>query len=164
MRDRIWTEIQQSKQNHFYCIYLVAHKRRWLDTFTIITVIFSGAGLMGLPVWSYAPVAACIIVTIINLLKLLQPHIVPSEKQILKLDQIVDFYFDYCNKLEKLWQDSEHERINDVDVQEVFYTIKDTEKPINTSINEIVKRRNKKITKEAQDNTTRYLKSIYNLQ
>lgn len=50
--------------------------------------------------WKDFPLVACIIVSLISLLKLISPHIVPSDKQIDKLDEITDFYFDYFNKLE----------------------------------------------------------------
>lgn len=162
MRDRIWTEIKQAKKNHFYCIFLVAHKRRWLHIFNIMMLIFSGAGVMGWKFWESLPIVACAIIAIIQLLRLIQTHIVPSEKEIEKLNYIIDFYFKYYNKLEKLWMDSEFERINELEAQEKFYELKNSEKAINKSINEVVKWVNHSISKKSETETIKYIKSIFN--
>jgi len=65
-------------------------------------------------------------------LKLISPHIIPSEKQIEKLNSVTDFYFDYFNKIEQLWFDHYNDRINDEEAQTKFYELKNTERETNS--------------------------------
>lgn len=86
----------------------------------------------------------------------------PSEKQIDKLDQITDFYFDYYNKIEQLWLDHYNYRLTDEQAQQKFYKIKATERDINKLVNEIVKSTNNSIYKRADQETRNYLKRTFN--
>jgi hypothetical protein len=117
---------------------------------------------MGWSFWKETPLVACVIVATISLLKLLSPHIVPSDKQINKLDNVVDFYFDYFNKLEQIWLDHYNYRSTDEQTQTFFYTLKDTEREISKTVNEIVKSTNKKIHKRADTETRNYLQRTFN--
>jgi hypothetical protein len=162
MRERIWYELGQIKHNHFYCVFLLARQRRLINYFNIIVLLFSSAGIMGWAIWKEFPLASCVIIAGISLLKLLSPHIIPSEKQIDKLDHVTDFYFDYFNKLEQLWYDHYNDRIDDKLAQTRFYELKDTEREINKTINELVKSTNTKIYNKTDLETRNYLKSIYN--
>ncbi len=162
MRNRIWFELCQAKHNQRYCILLLAYRRRLLNLFTILILTFSGAGVMGWALWKEFPLIACIIISIIQLLRLLQPHLIPTEKQVDKLDSVVDFYFDYCNELEKIWMDYERDKCNDDEAQNSFYTLKASEKQINKSVSELIKMTNKKILIKAEQETREYLKNNFN--
>jgi predicted metallo-beta-lactamase superfamily hydrolase len=162
MRDRLWYELGQVKHNHFYCVFLLSLQRRLLNYFNMTILAFSSAGIMGWTIWKEIPLVACIIVATISLLKLLSPHIVPSEKQIDKLDQVTDFYFDYFNKLEIIWFDHFNYRLTDEQAQAKFYKLKDTERDINKTVNEIVKSTNSKIYQKADTETRNYLQRTFN--
>lgn len=162
IRDRLWNELTQCKHHHVYSIRLIAYQRRVLNIFNIAILLFSSAGIMGWKIWNNFPVIACVIIAGISLLKLLSPHIVPSEKQIDRLDQVTDFYCEYYNKLEALWMDHYNERLNDEEAQKTFYLIKDTERKINPTVNQIVKSTNKRILKKADKETNDYFKQLFN--
>lgn len=162
MRERLWYELGQVKHNHFYCVYLLARQRQMINYFNMIILAFSSAGIMGWSFWKETPLVACVIVASISLLKLLSPHIVPSEKQIDKLDNITDFYFDYFNKLEQIWLDHYNYRINDEQTQALFYSLKNTERETSKKVNEIIKSTNKKIQKRADSETRSYLQRTFN--
>jgi len=116
---------------------------------------------MGWAFWKEIPLVACIIVATISLIKLLSPHIVPSDKQIDKLDYVTDFYFDYFNKLEQIWLDYYNNRITDEETQTLFYTLKGTEREISKTVNEIIKSTNKRIYKIADTETRNYLQRTF---
>lgn len=162
MRTRIWNELGQIKHNHIYCILLLSRQKRVLNIFNITILVFSSAGIMGWRIWDNFTFIACIIIAGISLLKLISPHIIPSEKQIEKLDSITDFYFDYFNKLEQLWYDCYNDRLNDEDAQAKFYELKNTEREINKTINDIIKSTNNKIYKKTDIETRDYLRQIFN--
>lgn len=164
MRERIWYELTQVKHNNLYCVYLLSYQRQVLNIFNIIILVFSTGGIMGWAIWKEFPLASCIIIATISLLRLLQPHLIPSDKQIDKLDQVADFYFDYYNKLEPLWMDYYYSRISDTEAQAKFYKIKSSEKSINKTVTEIIKRTNKKVLKKTDIETRAYLKNNFNTQ
>jgi hypothetical protein len=161
MRNRLWIELCQAKHNSRYCVVLLAYRRKTLNWFTCIILVFSSAGVMGWKFWNDLPLVSCVIISSIQLLRLIQPHLLPTEKQIDKLDAVVDFYFDYFNRLEALWFDYEKDRKTEDEIQDEFYKIKDLEKPINKIVNEIVKTTNKKILEKCDFEVREYLK-IFN--
>ena len=59
-------------------------------------------GLFGNSAYFCNPILESSIIAAISLLKLISPHIIPSERQIEKLNSVTDFYFDYFNKIEQL--------------------------------------------------------------
>lgn len=127
------------------------------------TLALSGAGIMGWPFWKSLPLIACVIISFVQLLKLLQTHIIPSDKQIEKLDYVSDFYFEYYNNIEKLWYDYDKERISDEVAQDRYYTLKATEKDVNKVLKEIVKSVNKAIKNRADLETSGYLHRTFNI-
>jgi predicted metallo-beta-lactamase superfamily hydrolase len=124
---------------------------------------FSSAGVMGWAIWKDVPLVSCVLVAGISLLRLLSPHLIPSEKQIDKLDQVIDFYCDYYNKMEQLWLNHYNERLTDQEAQKAFYKLKDTERTINKTVNEIVKSTNKKIFAKTETECINYFKRTFNI-
>lgn len=163
MRNRVWYELTQAKHNQLYCMFSLAYRRKVLNIFNMVILGFSSAGIMGWTFWREFPLVSCVIVSLISLLKLISPHLVPSDKQIDKLDEITDFYFDYFNKLECLWFDFETKKINDDQLKTQFYKIKNSEKKINKSVNEIFKSNNKKLTNKAELESNNYLIRTFKL-
>lgn len=163
MRERIWYELAQAKHNHLYCMFILAYRRKQLNIFNIIILAFSSAGIMGWPLWKELPLVSCIIISGISLLKLIIPHIIPSDKQIDKLDEATDFYFDYFNKLECLWFDTQSKKLNEEEIKKVFYKLKNSEKKVNKSVNEIIKSHNKKLINKAKSESDNYLTRTFNL-
>ena len=162
MRERLWYELAQTKHNHLYCVKLIGYRRRLLNYFNIAILVFSTSGVMGWSIWKDIPIVACCIVAVISILKLVSPQIIPSDKQIDKLDAVTDFYFDYFNKLEILWLDHYNKRLTDEDAQQKFYKLKNTERETNKITNEIVKSTNKKIYKKVDVEARAYLQLNFN--
>jgi hypothetical protein len=161
MRTRVWNELAQIKYNEFYCIYLLARQKRILNYFNIITLIFSTAGIMGWSIWNSLPFVVCVIISFIQLLRLLQTHIIPSDKEIEKLDKVSDFYFEYFNKIEALWYSQA--RLSEIEIQDRYYEIKETEKDANKILKDVIKRINNGIDKKAKSETLIFLKTNFNL-
>ena len=68
---------------------------------------------MGWKIWENLPLFACVVIAIISLMRLLQPQLIMSEKQLKDLDDIHKFYTVYHNKVERLWYDFESNRISE---------------------------------------------------
>ncbi|WP_293302036.1 hypothetical protein [Pedobacter sp. UBA4863] len=160
MRNRLWMELCQAKWNNKYCAVLLTYRRRVLNWVTILILVFSGAGVMGWKFWETMPFISCLIISAIQIVRLVQPHLFPTEKQIEKLEFVTDFYFDYYNKLEKLWFDYENERIDEENTQLEFYKLKDSEKEVNKIINEVIKTVDKKMKEKCDKATEEYFNRL----
>lgn len=127
----------------------------------MVILAFSTTGIMGWAVWSSYPILACLIVSAISFVKLLAPHLIPSEKDIDKLDDVVDFYFDYYNSLEQLWFDFYNGRLTEEAMQNKFFALKNSERDVNKAINRLVKTTNDKLRNRADIETTEYLQRTF---
>lgn len=92
MRNRIWTELTQSKFNEEFASLYADQQRSILRYFNIGVLIFSTAGIMGWKIWDNFPLVSCIIISTVSLLRLVQPQLIMTEKQISNLDTIQKFY------------------------------------------------------------------------
>ncbi|HEY1019278.1 MAG TPA: hypothetical protein VGE25_09785 [Sediminibacterium sp.] len=162
MRNRLWYELTQAKHNETYICLIVAQQRRLLNFFNVIITVFSSAGVMGWKMWDKLPVIACIIIALISLGKLIQPHVLPSEKQIEKLDKANDFYFNFYLKLEEIWFDHECERLTDYEMQRKFHNLKQTEREVNLELNQIHKKINRNIEKMTKLECDKFFLKAFN--
>lgn len=162
LNDRIQFELNQSKHSERYCVYLLAKKRRIAQYYKIATLLFSTAGILGWSVWDKAPLILTIILAFVSLVKLISPHIIPSEKEINDIDIVRDFYVDYFNKLEFLFLDFFNYKIEDDEAQKIFYEIKNSERNINTLIDKYVKSQDKKLKIKADKDTLSYMNKLLN--
>ena len=140
MRNRIWNELTQSKHNIEFISLYTNRQRFILRLFNIGVLAFSSAGIMGWGIWDKMPLVSCIIIAVISLVRLLQPHLVMNEKQLKGLDNIHKFYTDYYNKLEKMWYDFENERITEEQATKTFFKLKKTELNIDSVVSETINR------------------------
>lgn len=163
MRNRIWTELTQSKHNIEFSSLYSYRQRFILRYFNLGVLAFSSAGIMGWKIWENLPLFACIVIAIISLLRLLQPQLIMSEKQLKDLDDIHKFYAGYHNKVEKLWYDFESNRISEEQATKAFYKFKKLETDINPIIAETIRSKPKGIIKECKKNSDEYFKQLFNV-
>ncbi len=161
MRDRIWNELVQAKFNIEFATLYAERQRLYLRRFNILVLFFSTGGVMGWSFWDGIPLLSCVIIAVISLLRLLQPHIIMNDKQISNLDSISKFYFNYYNKLEKLWYDYEYETINFEKTKKLFFNIKASEEAINQIVNETLKSKPKDLITESKLNADNYFQLIF---
>lgn len=162
MRNRLWAELTQAKHNvEFACIY--AEKQRTnLKWFNISILVFSTGGIMGWKLWEQLPLVACIIISAVSILRLLQSHIIMTERQISNLDTICNFYTNYYNKLERLWYDNEHGTIDTEMLKTKLFKIKATEGTMTILVNETIRTKPKRLVAKADQFTRNYLKQTFN--
>lgn len=161
-RNRLWYDLAQAKFNEIYLCHIITSKRRLLNTFNILLAVFSTAGVMGWKVWEYAPFIACIIVAVISLLKLIQPYIIPSDKQLEKLDKVCDFYCDSYLKLDQIFYEFESGTIPEFEARKKFMEIKQKEREINLIINEVHRKKSKKYSELASAESKVFINRVYN--
>ena len=162
MRDRIWNELTKAKFNSEFASIYADKQRTSLRYFNLCILVFSSSGVMGWAIWKELPLLSCVIIAGISLLRLLQPHLIMNDKQITNLDNINSFYFNYYNKLERLWFDLEHNTLDNETCKNCFFEIKQSEESINQLVNETIRTKPKKLIYEAKKNSDTYFKLTFN--
>lgn len=164
MRNRVWDELTQTKHSAVYTALFIERSKKLLRYFNIGILVFSTSGIAGWKLWEDYPIYACLAVSIASLVKLLVPHLIIDEKQLLQWNKINDFYCQYFNKLEKLWQDLQYERIESKELTEAFYSLKDTENEINQRLNELDIKKPKSLVKKTEKISIDYFYRVYNVK
>jgi len=161
MRDRVWTELTQAKHSEAFASLYAEQQRIYLKWFNMGVLVFSTGGVMGWAIWDNVPLVSCIIIATVSLFRLLQPHIIMTEKQISNIDIIGSFYTDYYNKLERLWFDIEHGSLKNEAIKGKFFKLKETESKINNLVNETIKTKPKRLVNKAGQNSIVYFKRTF---
>jgi hypothetical protein len=164
MRNRLWNELTQAKHNAEYASIYLDRQKQIANIFNITILVFSTSGILGWKVWDRFPVIACAIVSGLSLLKLIQPHLIMSEKQLLKLDRIHIFYCDHFIKLEKLWHDLEDEDYSEKEVKEELYQVLESEIPISKELNGILLKKPKRLVRKAKQVSDDYFERVFNVK
>lgn len=162
MRNRIWAELTQTKHNVEFASLYSERQRLILRIFNIIVLVFSSGGVMGWKLWDNLPLISCTLIAVISIFKLIQPHLIMSEKQLLNLEEIHRFYSEYFNKVEKLWYDFESERVTVEQATKTFFKLKSTEALINPIVSETIRSKPKKILLKSKENSDNYFNQIFN--
>lgn len=163
MRDRIWNELAQAKHNVEFSALYCDEQRKFIKWFNIVILIFSTGGVMGWKVWDDIPLIACLVISTVSLLRLLQPQLIMSDKQLIILDQIHIFYCNYYNQLEKLWYEYEDKRINDSDATTEFFKIKNSETEIGIKVSDCIRRKPGYLVNKAKKYSDEYFTRVFNL-
>lgn len=163
MRNRIWTELTQAKHSAEFASLYSDRQRVILRIFNIGILAFSSAGIMGWKLWQHLPLIACIIIALVSLLRLIQPHIIMSEKQLKNLDEIQRFYSDYFNDLERLWFDFEKDRLTEEEATNRFFELKKNETAINPMIADTIRSKPKGLTNKSKVYSDQYFSQVFNI-
>lgn len=161
LRNRIWTELTQSKHNIEYASIYSDVQRARIRLFNMLVLVFSTGGVMGWKLWDNLPVLACVIVALISLARLIQPQVIMDNKLLKNLDDIHRFYVDYFNQLEKLWFEFEYGRISENDIQDQFYKLKQLESDLNPIVAETIRSKPKRIVKICKKNSDEYFNQVF---
>jgi hypothetical protein len=163
-RNKIWYEFIQAKHNVEYLDEYIKFQIKLKNWFNVLILIFSASGLMGLKIWVYMPEVACVIITIISIVKLISPHIIISDDKLAKIGRFMGFYIDHANDLEQLWDNIYWMKISEEQAQEQYYKIKKTEKDSLIDMSLFGIREIKKLDNRARKRTCSYLNRMFNIQ
>lgn len=95
------------------------------------------------------------------MVRLLQPYLILSEKQIANLDKINLFYEAYYNKLEELWYENEKKIIADEAIKTKFYKLKKSETEIQLLVSETIRNQPRKLISVAKKYSDQYFEMTF---
>lgn len=162
MRNRLWVELTQARYSIEYVGLYSDLQRKWLRYFNVGVLVFSTGGVMGWKVWEGFPVVVCVIIAGVSLLRLVQPHLIVTDKMLNQLDRAKSFYTCYYNELEKLWFDFDADRVSEEEATTAFYKIKDGEMEIGSLIVEALRSEPKKVVSKAKRHCDDFFKYSFN--
>lgn len=163
MTNKLWAELTQARFNLEFCALYSERQRLLLKWFNILVLAFSTSGVMGWKVWDNVPLIACLVVSGLSLLRLVQPHLIMTERQIAGIDSLHMFYIEYYNKLEEFWFDVELSSLSEKQIIDRLYQLKTTETPILQKVNDLDLRKPIGLTKKAEREANIYLCSHFNI-
>lgn len=166
MRDEIWKAMTEAKFTQIYTEKTCQFYKRASNIVNIITLVFSGGGvIMGAAYWREGkifPFISCIIITGVQLLKLVTPKLFPTDKEYKKLNEIIDFFFNHYHELHKLWHEFDKDEITEKVARERYFKIMAKEKAILKLTNEVLTDDNKFRIKKAEEATDLFFNSNTN--
>jgi len=163
MRKKIWAELYQVKYGDNYLVlYLNRHKKikKW---YKILTLLFSTSGILG---WNYSWISllSCGIISIMQLLTLIENQIIPSDKDILNIIKLKEMYLSHFNKLDKFWSEFTTGGISEDDVITRFHKLKIEFEKIVAFDNKLDIKHYKRLITQTEENTEAYFNNYYNHQ
>ena len=143
MRDQIWKATTEAKFTQIYAELTCQNYKRISSIVNIITTVFSGGGvIMKASFWQTGnvfPFISCIIITLVQSLRLVAPKLFPTDKEYKKYNDVIAFYFGHHNELHELWHEFDKK-----------------EKTILSTVNEILTDDNMKRIRKAEKATRQF--------
>jgi len=127
MTDKIWYEMVDIKYGEIYLTNYLGLQRTFKKTFTIMTLVLSVSGIFG---WKFFEDYAWIafgLIAVMQLFTLIENQIIRSDKEIEEISELKMAYTRYFNKLEKLWTEHKHRRIENNAASDRFFEYRNTD-------------------------------------
>lgn len=128
MRNLIWNEMCYAKKNDEYITIYISFQKSLKKFFEMITLILTSSGFIA---WLSTKNTNSIIVGIsiglaafVQLLQLLQDKVIVSDEYINDVIALRKRWISHFDKLEKLWLDLEHEKVDDIAASDIFLELK----------------------------------------
>lgn len=162
MNDKIWHELVHYKYGDDYLILYIDRLKTSRKVTNILTLVFSASGVFSWTFWVFIPVITSGLIAGIQLFKLIENHIIPSEKDIEQVELLRNKYFDYWNKVEQLWNDYKQKRITEEIASKSFYKLRNEAKEIEELDTKLNTQKIKSLKKAADKITRDYLSQYHN--
>lgn len=161
MTNKIWFEFIHTKHGDDYLVLYLKRLRETRKIVNISTLVLSGSGVFSWTIWTYLPVVTSIITAIIQLFRLIENQLVPSDKDIEQIAKLRDMYFDQANKLERLWVEYNSGKISESEATNRFFELRDAAKEIKTLNNKINIQEITDLQNKADIRTNDYIKQYH---
>lgn len=160
-KDRIWFELYNAKFREYYCSYILDKKLFLNKSLNTIIIFFSITTIIAFEKNKTLAIISAIINAFAIILNFIFQNIIPSERTIIKLEEVVSFYISYYNSLEKLWYKYTSNNYSIEEIQNEFYLIKNTEIETQKKYSSIIVRMTEKIKNKAEKNTKLFIDKIF---
>lgn len=157
MKNKIWYEFVNYKYGDEYLILYLSRLQTSRKYTNIVTLVFSTSGVLGWTFWKFLPIVSCVLIAIIQIFKLIENQIIPSEKDIEQVVLLRNQYNKYWNQVEKLWIEYNSNKIDDDRAKKCFYKLRETAIEIEKLDNKLNIQHLNSLKKKAEFQTNNYL-------
>ncbi|MCG6191463.1 hypothetical protein [Maribellus maritimus] len=162
MREKIWYEMMQIKFGEKYLAFYLSLQYRFKKIFKILTLVFSGSGILGWKLWQPIAWIALVLIASIQILSLIENQIIRSDKEIGDIAKLRELYLKYFNKLEKLWVDLDTSKITEDEASQLFFRFRSKDFQIIEKLdNTLGIKKWKKIEKKADLEARQYFNTYH---
>lgn len=161
VRNKVWEEFKQAKAN-VVCISRYNSVQRQLNC--IYQVFIAATAAIGTVVSGFnvqASVYALGAIAIVSLTKAIFPEIIQQEKELCELDDIMDYYNSFINKLEKFFYELDKEQKTDDEVMTELFTLKEDECKKQSQMNKLIRWIPKWMQKKVDAEVQTYIEEVY---
>lgn len=127
MTDKIWYEMVDIKYGEIYLTKYLGLQRTFKKTFNIMTLVLSISGILGWKFFEDYAWIAFVLIAVMQLFILIENQIIRSDKEIEEISELKMAYTRYFNKLEKLWTEYKHQRIDNNTAFDRFFEYKNND-------------------------------------
>jgi hypothetical protein len=127
MRSKVWYEMTHIKFGEVYLSLYLDFQKDLKRYIKIGTLIFSGSGVFGWAFWEPLAWIACLVIAVIQLIALIENHVVRSDAELEEISALRSMYLYYLTKLEELWYECDNDTKEEMKVKEDFFFLKNTD-------------------------------------
>lgn len=137
MREKIWYEMAGAKYSEVYIAFFLDRQKSRRNWIKILTLIFSTSGVFGWQIWNegYFAMVSCVVVAFIQIISLIENHIVLNDADFNQISEVRTLYIDYFNKVEYLYIQVENNFIDEKTAMEKFYELRGIQTSIEVQMN-----------------------------
>lgn len=161
MKEKIWYEFVHYRHGDDYLILYVNRlksSRKWTN---IMTLIFSTSGILSWKLWQYLPAITCGLIAFLQLFKLIENQIIPTDKDIEQTTILREKYFSYWNNAEKLWIEFKYNKLSEEEVQNKFFKLRESSHEIESLDNKLNIQKLTKLQDKADIQTNNYINQYH---
>ncbi|QNF31219.1 hypothetical protein HUW51_00235 (plasmid) [Adhaeribacter swui] len=161
MNEKIWYELVHYKHGDDYLILYLNRLKKTRKTTNLLSVIFSTTGIFSWKLWLYLPAITSGLTALIQLFKMIENQVIPTDKDIEQIAILRNMYFAYWNKVEKLWIEFKSNKIDDEVVRNKFFELREEAKEIEVLDTKLCIQTIVKLQDQADIITNNYLKQYH---
>lgn len=161
MYEKIWYEFVHYRSGDFYLVLYIKRLKTIRKTVNISTLLLSTTGILSWKIWLYLPAVSSSIIAIMQLFRLIENQIIPSDKDIEQVIKLREMYYDHWNNLEKLFIDLKSEKINETKAKDSFFKLREKSKDIKSFNNKITIKEIKSLQNKSDIKTNDYLNQYH---
>lgn len=126
MRSTLWSELNDARLGYEYLGLLIDRQRGRKRLYNASTILLSTSGIFGWKIWQGYASVACIVISVIQAIQLVENYIITPNETFEKLSELRIKYLDYSTKLEQLWHENEA-GIDQKAISKIFYQYRSSE-------------------------------------
>jgi hypothetical protein len=161
MREKIWYELVHAKFGEIYLAKYISQQKSFRKWFKILTLIFSTSGILGWTIWEYAPIIACGLIGITQLINLIENQLFFTDEEFDNVSNLRIKYINYFNKLEKLWVNYKLNKFNDDEAADHFFKLREIGADIEVSDNKLHIKEKDTLFNKADKQTREYFSQYH---